>query len=52
MNEEMITITRKAYDELQESAMWETALDAAGVDNWDGYKNAQYIFREMQEEYA
>jgi len=47
---EMITITRKAYDELQESAMWETALDAAGVDNWCGYENAQEIFLEMLEE--
>lgn len=35
--EEMVTITKKKYDELVEDSKFLMALEAAGVDNWEGY---------------
>lgn len=37
MEEEMVTITKKEYDELSEDSLFLSFLEAAGVDNWDGY---------------
>lgn len=45
-----ITLNKAAYYELVEQATWADALDCAGVDNWDGYENAQQIFKEMRAE--
>lgn len=42
------TLPRSEYDELVEKARWADALDAAGVDNWDGCDHAQEIMREGQ----
>lgn len=39
--EEMVTITREEYDELKATEKFMDCLDAAGVDNWDGYGFAQ-----------
>jgi hypothetical protein len=41
--EEMITITKKEYDDLYESYTFLCCLKAAGVDNWDGYDYAHEI---------
>ena len=41
MNEEMITITKKEYERLLERDDWLMCLEAAGVDNWEGYYYAQ-----------
>ncbi len=41
MNEETITIPKKEYDSLVEDAKFMRALEAAGVDNWEGYGIAQ-----------
>jgi len=38
--EEMITITKKEYNELMEDSVLLSFLNAAGVDNWDGYEYA------------
>lgn len=35
--QETVQITRKEYDELLESQKTLYALQAGGVDNWDGY---------------
>lgn len=43
MAEEMITITKEEYDELLSDSAFLSALQAAGVDNWDGYDVAQEI---------
>jgi len=40
MAEEMITISKKLYDQLVESDRILDALNAAGVDNWEGYEFA------------
>ena len=38
--EEKITITQKEYEDLLEASHKLEALEAAGVDNWDGYDDA------------
>lgn len=39
--EEMVTITRKEYEELLEDSKWLRCLEGAGVDNWEGYDIAR-----------
>jgi hypothetical protein len=46
MSDEMVTITKKEYDGLIRQSTWLMYLEAAGVDNWDGYS---YAF-ELKEE--
>jgi len=50
MNEEMVTISKSEYESLLEDSLWLSALEAAGVDNWQGYDSAREIYEEMQEE--
>jgi hypothetical protein len=40
IDEEMITITKKSYDELVANSRKLTALENAGVDNWEWYEIA------------
>jgi hypothetical protein len=49
---EMITIKKSYYDELMRNDLKLSALDAAGVDNWNGYDDAMDIFREWLDEDA
>jgi hypothetical protein len=37
---EMITILKTRYDELVEDSIWLSYLEAAGVDNWEGFSYA------------
>ena len=41
MSEEMVTITKKEYEELLDSQWMLICLENAGVDNWHGYYKAQ-----------
>ena len=41
-----ITITLEEYNKLLERDSWLTALEAAGVDNWEGISYAHEIYRE------
>ena len=41
MTEDTVTISRKYYEYLVERNDWLECLEAAGVDNWDGYSEAQ-----------
>ena len=50
MEEEMITIPRKEYDELLKRDLFLTCLDGCGVDNWDGYGDAYQMFEEYNED--
>jgi len=50
MNEETITITKKEYDSLKEDAKFMRALEAAGVDNWEGYDFALDAMKERKDE--
>lgn len=46
---EMITIPKSEYDKLCEDSEWLSCLEAAGVDNWDGFDEAINIRKEMEE---
>jgi hypothetical protein len=48
--EEMVEITKKQYEELQDAQAFLLALQAAGVDNWDGYDYAIDILEEWSNE--
>ncbi len=44
--EEYVEITRTEYNELLEDKKFLEALQAAGVDNWEGYEEAQQMMEE------
>lgn len=48
MTKETVTITIEEYDELLEAVIWLDALDAAGVDNWEGIDEAREIYNDME----
>jgi hypothetical protein len=39
-NQEMVTITKAEYEKLLKDQDWLACLEAAGVDNWQGYDEA------------
>ena len=41
MNEETVTITKNEYDRLVKDSVFLDALRQMGVDNWEGYGEAQ-----------
>lgn len=45
-----VTISKRAFAELVDARFMLDALERAGVDNWEGYDEAQKIYSEMQEE--
>ncbi len=47
---EMVTITKREYDELLERSEWLGYLESAGVDNWCGYDEAASLQREDRRE--
>jgi len=46
METEMITITKKRYEQLFEAEKELRALHCAGVDNWEGYDDAMESLEE------
>jgi hypothetical protein len=44
--EPTVTIRQSEYDSLREDSAFLNALVAAGVDNWNGYEEAQAILEE------
>jgi len=46
----MPLITDARYEELLDSELQLRALEAAGVDNWDGYDEAMKLHRQWLEE--
>lgn len=46
---EMVTISKREYEDLLESQEWLNALECAGVDNWCGYDYAKDVLRDMRE---
>ena len=49
MNEEMVTITKEEYDNLLDSDSKLSALEGAGVDNWEGYDYAMEEYEAEKE---
>lgn len=45
-----ITISIDEYHRLLDQDMWVNALDAAGVDNWEGYDEAVSILNEWKDD--
>jgi hypothetical protein len=50
MTEEMITITKEEYDQLCKESDWLSWLEAAGVDNWEGFDEARNMRDEWKAE--
>ena len=46
----MITISEEEYNKMLDRIMWLDALEAAGVDNWQGFDEAREIYKEWMEE--
>lgn len=49
MKTDTITITLKEYNSLLEDSALLAALEAAGVDNWEGYSDAVNAIDEEEE---
>lgn len=47
---ETVTISKDIYEELVENSKFLDCLKAAGVDNWEGYEEAQVMYEEDEEE--
>ena len=50
MSVKMVEITEEDFDRLQERDDFLSALECAGVDNWDGFNEAHEILREWRED--
>lgn len=48
--EEMVTITKAEYVQLLEDSHWLSCLEAAGVDNWEGFDYAREMYFEQQDD--
>jgi hypothetical protein len=46
--EETITISKKEYENLLKDSKKLSALENAGVDNWEGYDYARELMQEME----
>ena len=51
-NTETVTNPKSEYDALLKREFWLDCLEAAGVDNWQGYDEAFEIKREWEKELA
>ena len=49
MSEKTITLSQNYYDKLQRDSKFLECLYSAGVDNWDGYEEAQKMMDELDE---
>lgn len=45
---EMVVITKAEHDRLLERDDWLECLEAAGVDNWEGYYEAGRMYRQSE----
>ena len=50
MEKETITITKKEYKKLKANSRWLSCLEAAGVDNWEGYDYARELLKESEKD--
>jgi hypothetical protein len=48
--EETVTISKSEYKQLKKDSEWLGFLEAAGVDNWEGYDYAIEMRNEAKEE--
>lgn len=50
MEQDYVQVWQEDYEKMIDQLLWLDALEAAGVDNWEGYDEAQLIYKEWQEE--
>lgn len=50
VGDKIVMIPQDEYNDLLESARWLCALEAAGVDNWEGFDEACKILKEWDDE--
>ena len=50
MNEEMVTITKKQFEQMYDDALLLQCLQNAGVDNWDWYGEAYEEYERLNKE--
>lgn len=50
IGDKIVMVQEKQYHELLERDRWLSALEAAGVDNWDGWDEACEILKEWDKE--
>jgi|WetSurMetagenome_2_1015567.scaffolds.fasta_scaffold341278_3 hypothetical protein len=48
-DKEMIEISKEEYKHLLEDSKMLSALEQAGVDNWEGYDDARIIFMDEED---
>jgi len=48
MSEESVTISKASFERMQEALAFLECLEAAGVDNWCGYGEAQTMMEESK----
>lgn len=48
--QELVTIPKSEYDSLKGDANWRACVEAAGVDNWQGFDYAMEMLREEAED--
>jgi hypothetical protein len=46
MSDDVVTISRREYEQLLKDSDWLSCLEAAGVDNWEGFDNAREMWAE------
>lgn len=46
--EEKVTISKREYDRLVKDSEWLSCLEAAGVDNWQGFDDARQIQQDLE----
>lgn len=49
-SDEHVTITKRELQRLRQRDAWLQCLEAAGVDNWDGFEHAQEIYADIEED--
>lgn len=45
---DMITVSKEEWDEIQSQLEWLQCLEAAGVDNWEGFDYACEMYSNQQ----
>jgi hypothetical protein len=46
MSDDMVTIPMREYEQLLKDSDWLSCLEAAGVDNWEGFDVAREMWLE------
>jgi hypothetical protein len=48
--EESMAITKEEYEYLSQRDLWLTALERAGIDDWEGCEDALELYKELEKQ--